>query len=131
MSLDRQLTSSWVRDFHQLFGYIAIGANAAAGIYGLAYVARRRESGNGFRLASWVALGAMAVQAVLGVMLYQRGTKPGSQHTFYGFVILFTLSFAYIYRWQLSKRPALRWGLLLLFVMGLGVRSVMTVSKSF
>jgi len=120
-----------VRDFHQLFGYAAIVANGAVGIYGLAAAGRRRVLGTPFRLASWVALAAMAAQAVMGVLLYQRGTKPGSQHTFYGFVILFTLSFAYIYREQLSKRPGLRWGLLLLFVMGLGIRGVMTVSKSF
>ena len=42
---------------------------------------------------------------------------------FYGFLILFTFAFAYIYRAQLDRRPALYYGLLLLFVMGLGIRA--------
>ncbi len=50
---------------------------------------------------------------------------------FYGFVILFTLTFGYVYRWQLSKHAGLRWGLFLLFVMGLGIRGVMTFGESF
>ena len=38
-------------------------------------------------------------------------------------VIAVTLSFAYIYRPTMAKRPALTYGLLLLFVMGLGLRA--------
>ena len=58
------------------------------------------------------------------MVLYSQGYRPGNDfHLFYGFVILFTFSFAYIYRTQMEKRPALAWGLLLLFVMGLGLRA--------
>jgi hypothetical protein len=42
-----------------------------------------------------------------------------------------TLAFAYIYRAQFSKRPALYYGLLMLFLMGLGIRGIMTFGKSF
>jgi hypothetical protein len=46
-------------------------------------------------------------------------------------VISFTLGFAYIYRAQFRKRPALYLGLLLLFLMGLGIRGIMTFGQSF
>lgn len=42
---------------------------------------------------------------------------------FYGIVIVFTFAFAYIYRIQLECRPELGYGLLLLFIMGLGLRA--------
>jgi hypothetical protein len=46
-------------------------------------------------------------------------------------VVAFALAFAYIYRAQLAKRPALYWGLLLLFLMGLGIRGIMSFGKDF
>jgi hypothetical protein len=50
---------------------------------------------------------------------------------FYGVVIAVTLSFAYIYRAQFRKRPALYYGLLLLFTMGLGIRGILTFGGNF
>jgi len=50
---------------------------------------------------------------------------------FYGIVILFTFSFAYIYRAQLAKRAALSYGLLGLFLMGLGIRGIQNFGQSF
>jgi hypothetical protein len=94
-----------VATFHTSFGWVAIGLRAA--------------------------IAAMVVQVLAGVYLYQQDERPGSQHMFYGFVILFTLTFGYVYRWQLSKHAGLRWGLFLLFVMGLGIRGVMTFGESF
>ena len=40
-----------------------------------------------------------------------------------GFLVLFTFTFAYIFRDKLSRRPALIWGILLLFTMGLAIRA--------
>ncbi len=84
-----------------------------------------------FKPAMMTTLGALVVQVLAGVYLYNTGQRPGSQHMFYGFIILFTLTFAYVYRDQLDKRPGLRWGLLLLFTMGLGIRGIMTFGRSF
>ena len=50
---------------------------------------------------------------------------------FYGFVILLTLTFVYIYRVQFERRPALYWGLVLLFMMGLGLRGISSFGASF
>ena len=63
-----------------------------------------------------------------GFYLYNEGWRPPSIHMFYGFLILFVYTFAYIYRVQMDKRPALYYGLLLLFVMGLGIRAWSNVS---
>ena len=66
----------------------------------------------------------MLVQIVAGVILWQQGVRPGDNfHVFYGVVIAITLALAYIWRAQLAKRPALSYGLLLLFIMGLGLRA--------
>ena len=92
---------------------------------------RKGELPKAFRPVMLGALGALVVQVLIGVYLYNQGSRPGSQHMFYGFVILFTLTFAYVYRDQLDKRPGLRWGLLLLFTMGLSIRGIMTFGGSF
>jgi hypothetical protein len=55
--------------------------------------------------------------------MYGQGNEPGGLHLFYGVVIVFTLAIAYVYRSQLARRPALSYGVLLLFVMGLGLRA--------
>ena len=54
---------------------------------------------------------------------WQYTTKIEGHPAFYGIVIAFTFAFAYIYRLQLEKRPELGYGVLLLFVMGLGLRA--------
>ena len=65
-----------------------------------------------------------------GIILYLQDKDPGARHMFYGFLVLFTLAFAYMYRAPLAKRPALAWGLLMLFVMGLGLRAITTFEGS-
>ena len=42
-------------------------------------------------------------------------------------MIAITFAIAYVYRAQLAKRPALAYGILLLFVMGLGIRAWMSL----
>lgn len=96
-------------------------------MWGLILAGAHRSPGRVFGWARTAALGAVLVQVGAGFALYNEGFRPPSLHMFYGFVILFTLAFAYIYRSQLAKRPALAYGLLLLFVMGLGLRAVANV----
>lgn len=117
--------------FHEIFGYVAIGMAAAAGLAGIGLALLKRDGHRWFMVLTVVGMFAIALQSVSGVWLYQQDERPGSQHMFYGFVILFTLTFGYVYRAQMDKNPALRWGLFMLFVMGLGIRGVMTVGESF
>lgn len=117
--------------FHETFGWVAIGVSGLAGTLALILATRGPDLPRWFWWVGGSAIVAMVVQILAGVYLYQQDRRPGSQHMFYGFVILFTLTFGYVYRWQLQKRAALRWGLFLLFVMGLGIRGVMTFGESF
>ncbi|MEX0827148.1 MAG: hypothetical protein WD184_10415 [Acidimicrobiia bacterium] len=113
-----------MRGLHSKWFFVAVIATGLVGLWGLAAAIAKKAPGRWFKVATWVAIGAMLVQVGLGFALYGQGIRPDDDfHLFYGFVILFTFTFAYIYRSQLAKRPALAYGLLLLFVMGLGLRA--------
>lgn len=116
--------------FHTYWGYFSAALAGLVGIWGLA-LSRRPEPPRIFLRAVAVAVGAFLVQILLGVILYSGGTNPGNQHVFYGVVIAVTFSFAYIYRSQFRKKPALYYGLLLLFCMGLAIRGILTFGNSF
>jgi len=91
-----------------------------------------RPPGRVFQAALAAAVGAVIVQVLLGLgSMNLEDKNPGNQHVFYGVVISFTLGFSYIYRAQFRTRPALYFGLLLLFLMGLGIRGIMTFGQSF
>lgn len=91
----------------------------------------RRPLGWVFKGAVGLPAAAMAVQVGLGLVLFGRDYEPGTIHMFYGIVILLTLTFVYIYRAQYRRRPALYWGLTLLFMMGLGLRGISSFGQSF
>lgn len=93
---------------------------------------RRQHLPKAFYWAVGVAIIGMLAQVVLGVIaMSSENLDPGNQHVFYGVVIAVTFTFAYIYRAQFRKRPALYYGLLLLFAMGLGIRGIMTFGGNF
>jgi hypothetical protein len=113
-----------MRTLHGNWFYVAVISNGIVGVWGLGLLALKRPVTTIFNWAVGTAVVAMLIQVGLGLTIYQQGYRASNDfHLFYGFVILFAFSFAYIYRAQISKRPALSWGLLLLFVMGLGLRA--------
>ena len=113
-----------MRDLHANWFFVAVISTGVVGLWGVVTAVAKNTPGRWFRVATWVAIGAMLVQVGLGFLAYSEGHRPADDfHLFYGFVILFTFAFAYIYRAPLAKRPALAYGLLLLFVMGLGLRA--------
>lgn len=123
---------SWLGDLHSRFGWVAVSLSGLAGFFGIALWVIKRAPGRAFFTAAWLAITAVLAQVSLGLLAMNlEASNPGNQHVFYGVVISFTLAFAYIYRAQLRKRPALYYGLLMLFVMGLGIRGIMTFGKSF
>lgn len=102
------------------------------GLLGVALQVLDREPSRLF----WVlfATGVAGVLGQVGMGLYAFSVdevQPGNIHVFYGVVIMFTLAFAYIYRAQLARRPALYYGLLCLFIMGLGLRAIGNFGQSF
>ncbi len=118
-----------MRALHGNWFYVAVISNGLVGLWGVGLVAFKRSVNRVFNWATGAAVVAMLVQVGLGLLVYRQGYRPTNDfHLFYGFVILFAFTFAYLYRTQMSKRPALSWGLLLLFVMGLGLRAWSNVS---
>lgn len=109
--------------FHQNWFYVAVGLTGIVGLWGIGLAILRRPPGRAFGIATAVAVGVMLVQVGAGVILYLTGERPAAFHVFYGVVIAITFAIAYVYRAQLAKRPALAYGILLLFVMGLGIRA--------
>jgi len=115
--------------FHQNWVYVAVGATGIVGIWGLGLAALRRPPGRAFGIGVGIAIVAILIQVAAGTVLYVYGLRPlNGFHVFYGVVIAVTLSLAYVYRAQLARHPALSYGLLLLFVMGLAFRAWANVS---
>jgi hypothetical protein len=117
--------------FHETWGYIAAGISGVVGLWGV-IIRRRNPPPTPFYYGIGLAIAGLLVQVVAGVILMrQTGIDPGDQHVFYGVLIAVTFSFAYIYRSQFRKSPALYYGLLLLFAMGLAIRGMFTVGVGF
>jgi hypothetical protein len=120
-----------VSSFHELWGEIAAGISGAVGLWGV-LMANRQQVPRVFYWAVGLAIVGLLLQVILGVALLQiEELDPGDQHVFYGVLIAVAFSFTYIYRAQFRKRPALYYGLLLLFTMGLGIRGIMTFGVDF
>lgn len=113
-----------MRSLHEAWLWVAVITNGVAGLWGLALHFTRRPVDRVFKWVTGIAVVAMLLQVAFGLILYSQGWRPANDfHVFYGFVILFAFTFVYIYRIQYERRPALLWGLTLLFVMGLGLRA--------
>ena len=116
---------------HGWLGWAAIWVCGVSGVAALAYHFLRRPPDLLFKGAVGLSVVSMVVQVGLGLVLFGQDFEPGSIHMFYGIVILLTVTFIYIYREQFRRRPALYWGLALLFMMGLGIRGISNFGQSF
>lgn len=121
-----------MRSLHEYWGWSAAAVTGLVGLWGVLLAWRRLDPSRGF----WVGVaGATTVtlgQVGFGVYLIAgEGLTAGDQHVFYGITIAFVFAFAYIYRSQLARRPALYYGALLLFVMGLCLRTIATWATDF
>jgi len=113
-----------VLQFHQSWFWVAIASTGLVGAWGLLLAVTKRAPGRAFNVGRALAIVAILVQVAAGVYLYSNGVRPGNSfHVFYGVVIVITLTLAYLYRSTMAKKPALTYGVLLLFVMGLGLRA--------
>jgi len=113
-----------VLQFHQSWFWVAVISTGFVGAWGLVLAVMKRDPGRAFKIARALAILAILVQVAAGVYLYSNGVRPGNSfHVFYGVVIVITLTMAYLYRSTMAKKPALTYGILLLFVMGLGLRA--------
>lgn len=113
-----------VLEFHRTWFWVAVWTCGIVGAWGLIAGIVRRGPGRVFPWARGIAIATMLIQVAAGVYLYTNDVRPGNSfHVFYGVVIVITFTIAYLYRSTMARRPALTYGVLLLFVMGLGLRA--------
>jgi len=118
-----------MRTLHGHWAWMALVVTGGVGLWGLALAATGHEPDRRFTIGVGTAAAAMLTQVGLGFAVYQQGFRPGGEfHLFYGFLILFAFAFAYIFRAVIARRPAVVWGILLLFSMGLGIRAWVNVA---
>ena len=114
----------FIESFHKVWYMFAIASTGLVGMWGLGLAITRSTPRRAFEIARGASIGAILLQIVAGVYLYSNGVRPGNAiHVFYGVVIFVTLALVYVYRTTMARKPALTYGLLLLFVMGLGLRA--------
>lgn len=119
----------WLLDFHEVWAYVAIVANAIAGIVLLVCWRVTRWRGRWMWIPTIGAQAAMMLQVVVGVALVASDEYVVPRfHMFYGFVAFLTVGIAYSYRQQMRGRRELFYGLVGLFIMGLGIRAILQVS---
>ncbi len=118
-------------EIHSFLGQAAIYFNAAVGLWAIGLAIAKRPLPTPFFWSAMTGIGALVTQVTLGLLMFSRGQDPGSIHMFYGIVILFAVSFAYVYRAQFARRPQLSWGILLLFLAGLGIRGWLSFGEWF
>ena len=115
--------------FHSKWGYVAIVLNALAGIYALAAYQWRRFRSKYVWWATIFAEVALMVQVAVGAILVASKDYTAPRfHMFYGFVAFLTVGLAYQYRNTMRGRREMFYGLVGLFLMGVGIRAVLQVS---
>jgi len=120
---------STLRSFHGWWGYVAIGVNALAGLAALLAWRVPTLRGRWLWIATIVAEAAMMLQVVVGVVLVaSKDYTVPRFHMFYGFLAFLTVGLAYQYRNQMRGRREMLYGLVGLFLMGLGIRAVLQVA---
>lgn len=116
-------------DFHRVWGYLAIVANALVGIVALVAWRQRRLRGRWLWVVTVVAEAMLMLQVLVGVILVASKDYTAPQvHMFYGFLAFITVGLAYQYRTQMRGRHELWYGLVGLFLMGLGLRALTSVT---
>jgi hypothetical protein len=120
---------AWLLDFHEVWAYVAIVANALAGIVLLVCWRVTKWRGRWMWIPTIAAEAAMMLQVLIGVVLVASDEYVVPRfHMFYGFVAFLTVGIAYSYRQQMRGRRELFYGLVGLFIMGLGIRAILQVA---
>ncbi len=117
---------------HLYLAWTAVVVDGLVGLWGTWLGIARKAPKRFFWVGVGIGSSLMLAEVGLGVYLSSvSSASAGDQHVFYGIVVAFVFAFAYIYRAQLARRPALYYGLFFLFVMGLGLRAIVTFGHDF
>lgn len=125
----RSSTIRFFLDSHETLGYVAIVANAIAGIVALVAWRVPRWRGRWVWIVTIAAEVMIMIQVVFGVVLVAGyDFEPSRIHMFYGFLVFITVGLAYQYRDAMKGRTELLYGLVGLFIMGLALRALFEVT---
>lgn len=117
-----------MREFHETWAYVGIVASAVAGVAALAAYWVHALRGRIVWGITIVAEVAMLVEVLTGVILVSGDRYTAARfHVFYGVLVFITIALAFGYRRSMGSRAFLYYGLIGLFVMGLGIRAMVEV----
>ncbi len=120
----------YLQEFHGWWGYVAITANGILGAAALAAWRAPKIRGQWLWISIIAAEVAMLIQVLVGVVLVASGDyRVARFHMFYGFIAFLTVGLAYQYRNQMRGRREMLYGLVGLFLMGLGIRAILQVGS--
>jgi hypothetical protein len=112
-------------DIHRQFAWFVVVGNGLAGLWAIGAHVWKPLRVRALWWFTWVAEIAIFVQVILGVVVQERDDIEAPEfHTFYGFVAIIAVAIVYAYRHQLEEHRYLLYGGGGLFLMGLGIRSM-------
>ena len=116
-------------EFHRYWGYVAIVGNGIVGLLALLAWRVRNARGRWLWVCTIAAESAMMLQVLVGAILVaSKDYTVVRFHMFYGFLAFLTVGLAYQYRHSMRGRVEMFYGLVGLFLMGLGIRAVLQVA---
>jgi hypothetical protein len=111
-----------------VLGFVAVVANGIAGIAALAVWRVHRWRGRWIWILTSIAESLFMLDVVIGTVLFAAYDIDVPRiHMFYGFLVFLTVGLAFQYRDAMRGRTELLYGLVGLFLMGLGIRAVFNV----
>jgi hypothetical protein len=114
-------------DFHQGWSWAVIVTNGVAGLAALAAWRVPSIRGRWWAAATAIAEVTLLVQVTTGAILVSDESITAPRiHMFYGFVGFATVTLAYSSRDSMRGRLEMLYGLVGLFLMGIGIRAAIT-----
>jgi hypothetical protein len=111
-----------------VLGFVAVVANGIAGVVCLVAWRVQRWRGRWVWILTIVAEVLFMLDVVVGTILFAAYDIDVPRiHMFYGFLVFLTVGLAFQYRDAMRGRTELLYGLVGLFLMGLGIRAVFNV----
>jgi len=119
-----------MNNFSAEWPLISIWVSGTSGLILIAiYISKSERFDNIAKYLVNFSVATILIQTAGELLLFSEIIEPGSFHLFYKVVVLFTLTFLYVYRSEMNKNYLLYWGIALLFIMGLEIRAIMTLGR--
>ena len=119
-----------MNNFNAEWPLISIWVAGTSGLILIAiYISKSERFDNIAKYLVNFSVATILIQTAGELLLFSEIIEPGSFHLFYKVVVLFTLTFLYVYRSEMNKNFLLYWGIALLFIMGLEIRAIMTLGR--